>query len=119
VQQQQPAFRKSFSKLSSVEMPLPAQHVQHQRRQFAKNVYSSTSITLATCEQAEMLPLGKVQQMPTYSDMGTPMTRSTVCSSNGGSGYNSENESNFEFDNDAINALDSPCRRTNSYQQQQ
>lgn len=114
--QQQPAFRKSFSKLSTVEMPLPNQHVMQMRRQLSKNVYSSSSITLTSCEQAEKLPLGKVQQTASYCDMSTPMTRSTVCSSNGGSGYNSENESNFEFDNDAFNSFDSPCCKTNSYQ---
>jgi hypothetical protein len=107
---QQPPFRKSFSKLQSVEMPMPA---QHQRRQFAKNVYSSSLV-----EQPQMmLPLGKVQQTTSYCDMGTPMTRSTVCSSNGGSNYNSDDDGNFEFDGDAFNNFDSPSsNRQNSYQ---
>ena len=102
-QQQPNNLRKSFSKLQSVEMPMPA---HHQRRQFAKNVYSSFSNALMNCEQPEMLPLGKAQQS-TY-DMGTPMTRSTVCSSNGGSNYNSDDDGNFEFDGDAFS---SPCQR--------
>ena len=104
-QQQPNNLRKSFSKLQSVEMPMPA---HHQRRQFAKNVYSSFSNALMNVEQqAEMLPLGKGHQTPSNYDMGTPMTRSTVCSSNGGSNYNSEDEVSFEFDGDAFS---SPCK---------
>ena len=65
-------------------------------------------------QQAEMLPLGKGQQTPSNYDMGTPMTRSTVCSSNGGSNYNSEDEVSFEFDGDSFS---SPCKRQPSFHQ--
>jgi len=90
-------------------MPMPA---SHQRRQFAKNVYSSFSNALMNVEQqAEMLPLGKGQQTPCSYGMSTP-SASTVCSSNGGSNYNSEDEVSFEFDGDSFS---SPCKSMSSY----